>query len=149
MDELALLQAEFEQVQLVTLRNLSERSCVEIIIKLIEAKKLELIYTVDGKEFLTHKQLRREIEDEILLRNGRVNIIDLQSALSVDLSHIENKVDQLVSGSRMYHLIHGDVIASYYFDTLAKEINETLQESGAVKFPSLKWPFDFLFPLLS
>ena len=40
MDELALLQAEFEQVQLVTIRNLSERSCVEIIIKLIEAKKV-------------------------------------------------------------------------------------------------------------
>jgi hypothetical protein len=73
-------------------------------------------------------QLRREIEDEILLRNGRVNIIDLQASLSVDLSHIESKVEQLVSGSKMYHLVHGDIIASYYFDTLAKEINETLQE---------------------
>ena len=36
-----------------------------------ELKLLEVIYTCDGKEYLTHYQLTREIKDEVYLAGGR------------------------------------------------------------------------------
>lgn len=67
MDELAELQAAFEAVQLTSVRNLAERSCVELLMKLIEQKKVDLIYTIDGKEYVTHKKLKDEILDEVMV----------------------------------------------------------------------------------
>ena len=36
-----------------------------------ELNLLEVIYTCDGKEYLTHHQLTREIKDEVYLAGGR------------------------------------------------------------------------------
>ncbi len=53
-----------------TVYKLSERNCVELVIKLIDTGRLQLIFTKNGREYLTHKQLSEEIEDEVLAHGG-------------------------------------------------------------------------------
>ena len=49
---------------------LSERNCVEIIWKLKELNLLELLYTTDGKEYLTPQELIKEIREELVVHGG-------------------------------------------------------------------------------
>jgi len=42
---------------------------------------------------------------------GRVNLVDLQQSLNVDLSHIEAKVNELVKNDRSLTLILGQIIS--------------------------------------
>jgi hypothetical protein len=58
----------------------------------------------------------------LLLFSGRVNLVDLQPALQVDLSHIEDKARALVQHSRSLALLNGQLIANYYLDGIAEEI---------------------------
>lgn len=93
--------------------------------KIINLKMVNVIYTQTGKEFLTPDQLEREIQDEILLHRGwldelfrnlqgRVNVVELQPILNVDLSHIEAKVNSIVQKDRNLSLVDGEIIASYF-----------------------------------
>lgn len=87
--------------------------------KLVNSGRLNLFYTSTGKEFLTPKQLEREIQDELLQNRGlkdplflgRVSLLDLQNVIDVDLSHIENCVSSLVKKNPTLQLIHGDLVA--------------------------------------
>lgn len=49
---------------------LSERNCVEIIWKLKELNLLEVIYTTDGKEYITPQELSKEIREELIVHGG-------------------------------------------------------------------------------
>ena len=49
---------------------MSDRNCVEIVKKLEDLKLLSVIYTRDGKEYLTSVELGKEIREEILARGG-------------------------------------------------------------------------------
>ena len=62
---------------------LSERNCVEIIQRLQEQHLIELIYTTDGKEFLTSQELSKEIREELLVQGGRCSLAD-QSTVEPD-----------------------------------------------------------------
>lgn len=52
-------------------RRLSERNCIEIIAKLIQEKKLDVVHTLDGKEYITPAQISREIRDELYVHGGQ------------------------------------------------------------------------------
>ena len=70
-NEIQRLAADFQRVQLTaSAHKLSERNCIEIINKLIGMNKLDVIYTIDGKEYLTPQQLEREIKDELFVHRG-------------------------------------------------------------------------------
>ena len=51
---------------------LSERNCVEIVQLLQQQKLIDLIYTTDGKEFLTSQELGKEIREELQVQGGRL-----------------------------------------------------------------------------
>ena len=52
------LAADFQRAQLSsTAHKLPERNCIEIVQKLISLGLVEVIYTTDGKEYLTPQQL--------------------------------------------------------------------------------------------
>ena len=133
MDELLALQAELAKVQSAPSSfKLSEPNVVEVVQKLVELGLLEVLFTTNGKEYLTPKQLRNEVEDEIVARGGRVNITELAPVLNVDLPHIEKVVRELLSsqGSSMLgtlQLFQGDVISDVYLENLADEINQDLK----------------------
>ena len=44
---------------------------IEIVTKLVELKLIEVIHTLDGKEYLTHQELAKEIQDELFVHGGR------------------------------------------------------------------------------
>ena len=70
-NEIQRLAADFQRIQLTaSAHKLSERNCIEIITKLIGMNKLDVIYTIDGKEYLTPQQLEREIKDELFVHRG-------------------------------------------------------------------------------
>lgn len=50
---------------------LSERNCIEIVSKLIAEKQLEVVHTLDGKEYITPAQISREIRDELHVHGGK------------------------------------------------------------------------------
>ena len=71
-EEIRRLAADLQRAQLTsTVNKLSERNCVEIIQKLIANGQLEVIYSTDGREYLTPQQLEREIRDELFVHGGK------------------------------------------------------------------------------
>ena len=63
-DEIKKLAADLQRAQLGgTIQKLSERNCIEIVNYLVSNGFLKVIYTTDGKEYLTHKQLERYLLD--------------------------------------------------------------------------------------
>lgn len=54
-----------------TFHRLSERNCIEIISKLVQEKKLDVVHTLDGKEYITPAQISREIRDELYVHGGQ------------------------------------------------------------------------------
>ena len=78
----------------------------------MKLKLLDVIYTTDGKEYITPQHLLREIRDEIYISGGRVNIVDVAQALNVDLSHIENAVKDLIKSDPSLQFVLGQLISS-------------------------------------
>lgn len=65
------LQAQLESIQsAVTSHRLSDRNCIEIVNKLVELKLLSVVYTLDGKEYITPDHLQREIGNELDAHRG-------------------------------------------------------------------------------
>lgn len=52
------------------LLRLGERNCVEIVAKLISAKLLDVVFTTDGKEYVTPVHLTKELKDEAYVQGG-------------------------------------------------------------------------------
>ncbi|XP_028393266.1 E3 UFM1-protein ligase 1 homolog [Dendronephthya gigantea] len=143
-EEVKRLAADFQRAQLSsTSHKLSERNCVELIQKLINLGLIEVIYTTDGREYLTPAELEKEIREELFVEGGRINLVDLQQVINVDLSHIENKVAELIKTDRSLVLVQGELIEKQHLDHIAEEINEKLQESGLVSIGELAKTFGF------
>ena len=100
MDDFSLddLMAELDAVQAEeTKHKLSERNCVEILQTLMKSGLLRgLMYTLDGKEYLTPEQLKREVRYELQVAGGRVSLGAVEIALNLDSSYIESKTKELI-----------------------------------------------------
>ncbi|XP_076372553.1 UFM1 specific ligase 1 isoform X1 [Tachypleus tridentatus] len=148
-EEVKRLAADFQRAQLTSsVQRLSERNCVEIVKKLLEEKLIEVIFTVDGKEYITPKHLVKEVKDELIVHRGRIYLVELAQLLSVDFSHIEAKASELAKTEQGIKLVLGQLINSDYLDHLAEEIDEKLQQSGQITIGELTklydLPADFL-----
>lgn len=153
-DEIKRLAADFQRTQTSdTLQRISDRNCIDIVKKLTELNLIELIYTCDGKEFLTPSHLLKEIEDEIYVNGGRMHVHDLAANLNVDYQHIENMAKEL-AGTRPneYSLILGQVIHSIYKTTLGKQISDCMLTNGQLSIAdfakNLDLPSDFLLSIV-
>ncbi|XP_024615094.1 E3 UFM1-protein ligase 1 [Neophocaena asiaeorientalis asiaeorientalis] len=142
-EEIRRLAADFQRAQFAeATQRLSERNCIEIVNKLIAQKQLEVVHTLDGKEYITPAQISKEMRDELHVRGGRVNIVDLQQAINVDLTHIENRIGDIVKSEKHVQLVLGQLIDENYLDQLAEEVNDKLQESGQVTISELCKTYD-------
>lgn len=147
-DEIKRLAADFQKAQLSsTSQRLSERNCVEIVTKLLELKLIDVIFTTDGKEYLTPQQLTREIKDELYIHGGRINTVDLAKELNVDLSQINSCVIDIIKGKEV-QLVSGYLIAHYYLEKVAREANEKLQLQGQMSVGELTLQYDLPAELL-
>ncbi|KAK8751399.1 hypothetical protein OTU49_014591, partial [Cherax quadricarinatus] len=137
-EEVKRLAADFQRAQLSSaVQKLSERNCVEIVNKLVKLGLLEIYHTNDGKEYITPAQLTKEIQDELFVHGGRVNLVDLVNVLSVDHSVIEKRASALAHSDSSISFVLGQLITQDYLDAIAEEINEKLQQEGSVTIADL------------
>jgi len=143
MEELLALQAELAKVQSAPSSfKLSEPNVVEVVQKLVELGLLDVLYTMNGKEYLTPRQLLREVEDELAARGGRVNVTELVAILHVDLPYIDAAVATLLrepppAALGALQLFQGELIAEVYLDSLAEEIALQLHGAGRLSIGEL------------
>lgn len=149
--ELQELQRLFEQAQEAKPSvRLSDRNVVELVSKLQELHLLDadLLHTVSGKEYITQERLKEEIEGEVC-RLGRVSLVDLAATLGVELIHCERQAQQIVGNNTDLSLVQGEILAATYWDSVAEEINETLQEAGQISVGELARQFNVGAELLT
>ncbi|CAL5389012.1 unnamed protein product [Camellia sinensis] len=138
-EELVELQRQFEFAQQAKSSiRLSERNVVELVQKLqqLQIIDFDLLHTVSGKEYITPEQLRLEIVAEIK-KLGRVSVIDLADTIGVDLYYVEKQSQHIVSNDSSLMLINGEIISNSYWDIVAEEINERLQECSQIALAEL------------
>ncbi|XP_009358296.2 LOW QUALITY PROTEIN: E3 UFM1-protein ligase 1 homolog [Pyrus x bretschneideri] len=138
-DELLELQRQFEFAQQAKSSiRLSDRNVVELVQKLQELHIIdfELLHTVTGKEYITPDQLRNEISAEVS-KLGRVSLIDLADTTGVDLYHVEKQAQHVVLDDPELMLIQGEIISQSYWDSVAEEVNDRLQECSQIALAEL------------
>ena len=136
MPSLEELQAQLEQAQAQkSAVRLAERNVVELVLKIQELGLLPepLLHTVTGREFLTRERLEEEVARGVTRRGGRLALVDLPPALGVDLVHCERAARAYVAASRgAVEEIQGELLSQQYFDDVAVEVRELLQQQGRV-----------------
>lgn len=73
---------------------LSDRNVVELVNKLKQLGFLgdDLLYTMNGKEYITTDRLRTDIERALQQAGGRLELLELPALVGVDLVHCERQV---------------------------------------------------------
>ena len=136
MPSLEELQAQLERAQAQkSAVRLAERNVVELVLKIQELGLLPepLLHTVTGREFLTRERLEEEVARGVARRGGRLALVDLPPALGVDLVHCERAARAYVAASRgAVEEIQGELLSQQYFDEVAVEVRELLQQQGRV-----------------
>ncbi|KAL4649055.1 E3 UFM1-protein ligase 1 [Arapaima gigas] len=153
-EEIRRLAADFQRAQFAdAVQRLSERNCIEIVAKLVEDKQLEVVHTLDGKEYITPAQITKEIRDELYVHGVHCTIYLCLQILNVDLVHVENRANDIARSDKSIQLVLGQLIDENYLDRLAEEVNDKLQEAGQVSIAELcksyDLPGDFLTEVLS
>lgn len=115
---------------------------------------INVIFTNDGKEYLTSNHLKYEIESELYASGGRISIPDLVTILNVDYSHVEAAANQISRNSNgEINIILGQLVNREYKDNLASEMDLHLQETGSLAIADLSkqydLPADFILNLIN
>lgn len=109
---------------------------------LIEKGLLDVIFTNDGKEYLTPDQLTHEINEELYVNGGRINLTELAKILNVDLSKITASATKISHKSKKIFLVLGQLIHEDYIQRVAAEINEKLNQAGELSVTQLTEQYD-------
>eukprot|EP00770_Monocercomonoides_exilis_P005402 MONOS_5374.1-p1 / transcript=MONOS_5374.1 / gene=MONOS_5374 / organism=Monocercomonoides_exilis_PA203 / gene_product= UFL1, UFM1-specific E3 ligase / transcript_product= UFL1, UFM1-specific E3 ligase / location=Mono_scaffold00155:75650-79386(+) / protein_length=1218 / sequence_SO=supercontig / SO=protein_coding / is_pseudo=false len=137
MEEIRRLQEELKRVQqqkVVSFR-LLPANLVEIIDSLKKLDILDVIHTLDGKEYLTRAHLRKEVLNELERQQGRVDSKYLPSLLNVDLTYVLEACRAVVDKDIQF--VNGELISDHYIKRMAEEINEILKDVGKINVVDL------------
>lgn len=69
--------------------------------------------------------------------SGRVSLIDLADATGVDLYHVEKQAQQVITDHPDMMLVQGEIMSESYWDSVAEETNERLQECSQIALTEL------------
>ncbi|ESL10314.1 hypothetical protein TRSC58_01956 [Trypanosoma rangeli SC58] len=128
--ELSELVKKFQAIQRQEVPNqIGERNVVEIINVLRKNKMVDLLHTVDGKEYLTWDQLRREVVDEIAVNGGRMNVVDLPGCLNVHVTYIERVLPEVLEDPAI-RIESGELMTDDYLDSAVRAAADVLNEQG-------------------
>lgn len=109
---------------------------------LIQKKLIDLVFTTDGKEYMTSAQLISEIRGELYVNGGRINYADLVKSIGVDLNHITTHVNEVLKGHKDVFSVLGQLIDTTYIVRIAGEINEKLLQQGQINVNDLTIQYD-------
>ncbi|EQC33111.1 hypothetical protein SDRG_09099 [Saprolegnia diclina VS20] len=158
MDEIRALQRQLAAAQETKEGNLklSERHVVDLVLKMQQLGKLDVIFTRSANAMLTPRQLRHEVADALLNHMGRVSIGDLCATTNVDMAYVEKACADLASESvgRDRVTVMGDeVFTEWYLDGIMEDMNEVLHEHGHVTIGDLAqqygFPVDFMMAVIT
>lgn len=99
---------------------------------LIERQLINVVFTVDGKEYITPAHLERELEDELYSHGGCIHLVELAKNLNVDQSRVNQLAESLAKGRNDLHLVLGYLLNEDYCRSVAAEINENLSQKGEI-----------------
>ncbi|KRY88268.1 E3 UFM1-protein ligase 1 [Trichinella pseudospiralis] len=143
-DEIKSLAADLRRVQLgESSKKLSQRNCIELITKLVENGMLEVITSVNRKDYITPEYLLTQIKNEIIANEGRVSLASLQQVLGVDFNIIEKQVNQLVANDENLSVCLGQIISKDYMNKVCIEIDKLLAKQGKLSVGDLAKKYDF------
>lgn len=127
-EELSDLLNELERVQTRDLnRNvLNERTCIEILYKLIKKRGLNLVTSLDGETFYTRKYLLDKIRS-LLSTEGRVSIHSVSKAMKIYMEVMLKLVKELERDTN-YIFYKDDIMTRRYIDDVFDNINRELQD---------------------
>lgn len=111
---------------------LSEPNCIEVVNLLVEQGLVNVIFTIDGREYITPEHFETEVKDELFAQGGRVNLVDLAKTLNVELSRVNLVAEKLSKELDDVHLELGQLMTDDYLRQIASDINDILAEQGQV-----------------
>ena len=148
MSDLNALRNQFMSLQKnKSTFKLSERTVVEIIMKIANRGKVKLLHTTSGKEYVIDGKVNVEILNEIKKRK-RVTTFELSSYLELPLSVIETKVDDLIKKNKNYLLIDGKIMSKEYLDKITNEINDMVTKQGSASLADISNKYDLSIDFL-
>ena len=126
---------------------LSERTVVEIVMKVIERGKIKLLHSTSGKEYVVDGKVNIEIINEIKKRK-RITTFELSSYLEIPIAVIEKKVDELIKKNKNFLLIDGKIMTKEYLDKIAQEINDLVNKQGSASLAEISNKYDLSIDFL-
>lgn len=90
---------------------MSDANCVEIISKLIDNGSIDVVFTVDRKDYITKKHLLTEIKLQCASAGGRIPITELAAKLKIDFNAVKQGCEELLTQSDGYLVSHDELIA--------------------------------------
>uniref|UniRef100_A0A0N5ABY3 E3 UFM1-protein ligase 1 homolog n=1 Tax=Syphacia muris TaxID=451379 RepID=A0A0N5ABY3_9BILA len=137
------LAADLQRVQLTEgSKRISEKNCVEIMSRLLATKAVDIVFTTDGRAYVTKKHLMTEIKNECLGNDGRISLSDLSRALNIDYEHIENAVKVILKQSDSFELFNAELISKKYVENISDEVNKKLSKLGVLSTSQLAKTWD-------
>ena len=112
------------------------------MLNLIENKLLDVIFTNDGKEYVTPQHLAKEMMDELYIHGGRINLTELAKILNVDLTHISKIASDIEKHNKGVKIVLGLLLDTIYIIKIAEEINDKLNQNGLVNIADLTLHYD-------
>ncbi|TRY52101.1 E3 UFM1-protein ligase 1 [Cryptosporidium tyzzeri] len=127
--ELNDLFKELERVQKheINKNKINERTCIEILYKLIKKKGLNLITSLDGETFYTHKYLLNNIQN-LLESKGRISIHDISKKMKISIEVILKLVKDMEKDNNNYIFYKSDIMTRKYVDDIFYDLNQELQD---------------------
>ena len=126
---------------------LSERTVVEIVMKILDRGKVNLLHTTSGKEYVVDGKANIEIINEIKKRK-RVTTFELSSILELPIGIIEKKVDDLINKNKNFLLIDGKIMTKEYLDKITQEINDIVNKQGSASLADISNKYDLSIDFL-
>ncbi|OII72754.1 hypothetical protein cand_010310 [Cryptosporidium andersoni] len=132
-DLLEILQNKEESI------HLNENVCVDILCKLLNKGKLELINSTDGSVFYTKDALYKQIYSMLELSSGRLNISFAARNLSVNMDTINALIKDLQRTDHCNKILiyNGDIISNNYTNNIFEKISRDLQNIGILSLNEL------------
>uniref|UniRef100_A0A0K0FEB2 E3 UFM1-protein ligase 1 homolog n=1 Tax=Strongyloides venezuelensis TaxID=75913 RepID=A0A0K0FEB2_STRVS len=123
-------------------KKLSDSNVIEIVSKLRELSLIDIIFSNDGKEYVTKKRLQSEIMNECIGRKGRVSMDDLVMSLNVDFEYIVEGVKEICSSDENFISFQSELYTKTFMDNLCNEISDKLDDVGTMSILSITKLFD-------
>ena len=126
---------------------LSERTVVEIVLKIINRGKVNLLHTTSAKEYVVDGKANIEIANEIKKRK-RITTFELSSYLELPIALIEKKVDELIKKNKNFLLVDGKIMTKEYLEKITMEINDLVNKEGSASLADISNKYDLSIDFL-